>query len=78
MTGGKKCAICKLVALLAGIGALNWGLMAFFGLNLVEKLLGGIPNAPKIVYGLVGLSGLLLLVSLCKCCPCQKEGCGKK
>ena len=74
MTEGKKCVICKVVVLLSGVGALNWGLVAFFGLNLVDKLLGGIPKAPKIAYGLVGISGLMLLVSLFKCCPCQKKG----
>ena len=76
MTGEKKCVVCKLVVVLAGIGALNWGLTAFFGLNLVERVLGGMPMAAKAVYGLVGLSGLMLLASLFKCCPCQKkEGC---
>ena len=78
MTGGKKCAICKLVALLAGIGALNWGLTAFFNLNLVARLLGSHPKVSKIVYGLIGLSGLMLLLSLCKCCPCQKGSCETK
>lgn len=76
MTGEKKCVVCKLVVVLAGVGALNWGLTAIFGLNLVERLLGSVPVAAKAVYGLVGLAGLMLLVSLCKCCPCQrKEGC---
>ena len=76
MTGTKKCVICKLVALLAGVGALNWGLWAFFGLNLVDRALGSVPHAPKAVYGLIGLSGLMLLVSLFKCCPCQKTESG--
>ena len=76
MTDNKKCGICKLVVLLAGIGALNWGLYAFMGVDLVARLLGTVPMAAKAVYGLVGLSGLMLLVSLFKCCPCQKkEGC---
>ena len=73
MTEGKSCIICKVVKLLAGVGALNWGLVAFFGLNLVEKALGSVPHGPKAVYGLVGLAGLMTLVSLCKCCPCQKK-----
>lgn len=76
MTNGTKCAVCKVVALLAGVGALNWGLTAFLNLNLVERALGSIPAAAKAVYGLVGLAGLLLLVSLFKCCPCQKGGSG--
>jgi uncharacterized membrane protein YuzA (DUF378 family) len=41
------------------IGALNWGLIAFFSFNLVAFLLGGSASmASKIVYGLVGLAGL--------------------
>ena len=76
MTAEKSCVICKLVKLLAGLGALNWGLVAFAHLNLVEKLLRSVPHGPKAVYGLIGLAGLMTLVSLCKCCPCQKkEGC---
>ena len=78
MTEGKKCAVCKVVALLAGIGALNWGLTAFWNLNLVARLLGSHPKVSKIVYGLIGLSGALLLLSLFKCCPCQKGSCGTK
>jgi len=80
MTGGKACVICKIVKVLAGVGALNWGLSAFFGLNLVERALGGHATISKAAYGLIGVSGLLLLVSLCKCCPCQKKegGCSTK
>lgn len=77
MTGEKSCVICNLVKLLAGVGALNWGLSAFFGLNLVTRALGSHATLSKAAYGLIGVAGLLLLVSLCKCCPCQKkEGCG--
>ena len=81
MTGGAKCVVCKLVALLAGIGALNWGLVTFVHVDLVQRLLGSVPAAAKVVYGLVGVSGALLLVSLVKCCPCSGGGggsCGSK
>ncbi len=79
MTGGKKCAVCKIVALLAGIGALNWGLVALFGLDLVQKLLGAVPAAAKAVYVLVGLAGAVLLVSLVRCCPaCTGSSCESK
>ena len=79
MTSGKSCcAICKVVGLLVGIGALNWGLLALFQLDLVAKLLGAMTPAARVVYILIGIAGLLKLISLVKCCPCQKEGCGSK
>lgn len=80
MTGGKPCGICKVVRLLAGVGALNWALVAFFGLNLVERLFG-IGTAAKVVYGLIGLSGAVVLVSIVASCPgCNKSegGCCPK
>ena len=40
------------------IGALNWGLVGLLGLNVVEMLGMGIA---KIVYILVGVSGILVL-----------------
>lgn len=69
-----KCPICKIIVALSGIGALNWGLVALFHLNLVEKILGDMTVPAKAVYTLVGLSGLVLLVSLFKTCPCCKKG----
>lgn len=72
--GGGKCAVCKIVALLAGLGALNWGLVALFNVNLVEKVFGVMSTASRIVYGVIGVSGLLLLLSFFKLCPCQRDG----
>ncbi|MBI4387984.1 MAG: DUF378 domain-containing protein [Candidatus Omnitrophica bacterium] len=69
----KKCPICKLAVLLAGIGALNWGLVALFNFNLVATLLGDMTTAAKVVYIVVGVAGLLLLVSLVKPCPCGNK-----
>ena len=43
------------------IGAINWGLIGFFNLNLVSLLFGSMSWLSRIVYGLVGLSGLYLL-----------------
>ena len=68
-----KCPLCKLIVLLAGIGALNWALVTFFNMNLVTRLLGDMTLPAKVVYGLVGVSGLILLVSLFKTCPCCKK-----
>ena len=43
------------------IGAVNWGLIGFFNLNLVAFLFGSMSWLSRIVYGLVGLCGLYLL-----------------
>ena len=78
MTGGKSCVICKIVGLLVGIGALNWGLVGLFQVDVVERTLGMMTGASRAVYTIIGLAGLLKLVSLVKCCPCHKEGCDTK
>lgn len=75
MTGGKDCVVCKMVGFLVGIGALNWGLVAFFNLDLVAKLLGPMSALSKVAYGLIGIAGLIKLVSLVKCCPCKGASC---
>nr|WP_177297759.1 DUF378 domain-containing protein [uncultured Blautia sp.] len=46
---------------IAVIGAVNWGLIGFFNLNLVSLLFGSMSWMSRIIYGLVGLSGLYLL-----------------
>lgn len=43
------------------IGALNWGLIGFFNLNLVALLFGSMSWISRIIYGLVGICGLCLL-----------------
>lgn len=43
------------------IGAVNWGLIGFFGFDLVAWLFGSMSWISRIVYGLVGLCGLYLL-----------------
>lgn len=64
-----KCGICKIVCSLAIIGAINWGLIGFFEFNLVAKILGDMTTAARVVYGLVGLAGLMMLVGCFKDCP---------
>ena len=78
MTSGKCCVGCKIIGLLVGIGALNWGLVGIFQVDLVAKLLGTMTGPARIVYGIIGVAGLLKLLSLVKCCPCQREGCDTK
>lgn len=40
------------------IGALNWGLIGIFEFNLVEVIFGSIAWLTRIIYILVGISGL--------------------
>ncbi len=53
-----------ITTLLAAIGALNWGLVGLFDTNLVHTLFGAVPALEKLIYILVGLSGLGLLATL--------------
>ena len=43
------------------IGAINWGLIGFFNLNLVALLFGSLSLLSRIIYCLVGLCVLYLL-----------------
>lgn len=43
------------------IGAVNWGLIGIFKLDLVNLLFGNMTWISRIIYTLVGLSGLYLL-----------------
>lgn len=47
-----------IVLTLVIIGAINWGLIGLFNFNLVEMLFGGIPFIERLIYILVGISGL--------------------
>lgn len=49
----------KLALILIIVGAVNWGLIALFQLDLVATLFGGSTSVlSRIVYGLVGLAGI--------------------
>ncbi len=48
----------KIALVLIIIGALNWGLIALFNFDLVATIFGDMTIISRIVYGLVGLSGL--------------------
>jgi uncharacterized membrane protein YuzA (DUF378 family) len=47
--------------LLASVGALNWGLVAFVNLDLVAALFGTASLISNILYGIVGLAGIYTL-----------------
>lgn len=43
------------------IGAVNWGLIGIFKLDLVNLLFGNMTWLSRIIYALVGIAGLYLL-----------------
>ena len=48
--------------LLVIIGALNWGLIGFFGFDLVAALFGGPASfLARTVYALVGIAGIIAI-----------------
>lgn len=49
------------VLVLVIIGAINWGLIGFFSFDLVRVLFGDMTTLSRIIYALVGLSGLYSL-----------------
>ena len=50
--------IDKIALVLIIIGAINWGLIALFNFHLVAAIFGDMSIISRIVYGLVGISGL--------------------
>ena len=52
------------VAVLLIVGGLNWGLVGLLNMNIVETMLGSIPVAVTVVYGLVGLAAVYKLLKL--------------
>ncbi|WP_050616209.1 DUF378 domain-containing protein [Bacillus testis] len=49
------------------IGAINWGLIGFFQFDLVAAIFGGQGSAfSRIIYGIVGIAGLVNLGLLFK------------
>ncbi len=48
----------KIALILIIIGAINWGLIGFFNFNLVDTIFGTMSILSRIIYALVGISGL--------------------
>lgn len=50
--------IDTIALLLVIIGAINWGLIGLFNFNLVDTIFGTMSAISRIIYTLVGVSGL--------------------
>jgi uncharacterized membrane protein YuzA (DUF378 family) len=60
-------SIQRIALVLTIIGAINWGLIGFFQFDLVASIFGGQNSAiSRIIYGLVGIAGLINLGLLFK------------
>lgn len=69
----QACFFCKIVGIFAIIGVLNWGSIAIFQVNVIDRLFGEMSIVSRIVYGLIGLSGVALLISFFTTCPACKK-----
>ncbi|AZV45016.1 MULTISPECIES: DUF378 domain-containing protein [Peribacillus] len=59
--------IQRLALVFTIIGAINWGLIGFFQFDLVASIFGGQGSAlARIIYGIVGIAGLINLGLLFK------------
>ena len=57
----------KFILTLVIIGAINWGCIGFFGLDVVGVLFGGQGSfVSRVIYALVGLAGLWALAFYAK------------
>ena len=57
-------AIDYIVLVLVIIGAIHWGLVGFFGLDLVAFLFGSMSVLSRIIYAVIGICGLYA-ISFC-------------
>lgn len=57
-------ALDYIVLILVIIGAINWGLVGFFGLDLVAFLFGSMSVLSRIIYAVIGICGLYA-ISFC-------------
>lgn len=69
----QSCLICKVVGAIVIIGALNWGAIAVLNTNFVEQIFGIGTTVTRVIYGAVGVSGLILLLSYFVICPACKK-----
>lgn len=55
-------AVADVIWLIAAIGAINWGLIGWFHINVIDKLFADTPT--RIIYMIVGICGVLAVFLL--------------
>jgi uncharacterized membrane protein YuzA (DUF378 family) len=69
----KTCLVCRVVAVVAALGAINWGMIALFNFNIVAWIFGSMTFSARLIYGLIGGMGFLLMFSTSfGCAFCRK------
>jgi uncharacterized membrane protein YuzA (DUF378 family) len=68
-----NCTICSITSAIVIVGAINWGLVGVLQIDLVARFLGDMTTPARVVYGIVGVAGVLKLLGIFKLCPCQKK-----
>ena len=77
---GKMCSLHVVAMVLVIVGALNWGLIGAVNFNLVSTIFGSVAWLERVIYILVGLSGLFMIpcaMGSCKSCN-MPSGMGDK
>ncbi|MBB2482848.1 DUF378 domain-containing protein [Bacillus sp. APMAM] len=59
-------AVQRIALVFTIIGAINWGLIGFFQFDLVAAIFGHAIALTRIIYGIVGIAGLINLGLLFK------------
>jgi uncharacterized membrane protein YuzA (DUF378 family) len=73
MQNGSRLGCAALVVSI--IGALNWGFVGLFHFDLIAFLFGQMTHFARVVYTLVGVSGLYALYTLVlRCKSCEHKG----
>ena len=58
--------IDRILLLLGIIGCINWGLVGCFQFDLVAFLFGDMRPVTRVIYAIVGLSGLYMISFFCR------------
>lgn len=57
------------------IGAINWGLVGLFGFDLIAAIFGEMTLVSRILYSVVGLSGIVTALTMHQCEVVEKREC---
>jgi uncharacterized membrane protein YuzA (DUF378 family) len=52
------------VLVLVIVGALNWGMVGAFGMDVVARIFGGGSMVARVIYILIGVAGLVMLIEM--------------